>query len=219
MLYKKSQSGYSLVEVLVSISILLIATVGPMSIATQGIKSSQFALEQNTAYFLAQEGIEVMFAIRNNLALEDINNDLSSGSNTSWDWVIKNNGLFNGGGPCNGDSRVYRLNSDGDSCSIGVHFADTSGNSGHYAKGPVTFLNCNATQSRCDIYLDEGSDRAVYSHDSGGDETPFRRIITITRETDYSIKVESKVTWDSNVFSTKQSVSETTYLFDSNFES
>lgn len=207
------KTGYSLVEVLVSISILLIATVGPMAIATQGLKSSQFALEQNTAYFLAQEGIEAIFAIRNNYALVDIHDGLGTGDpDTSWDWVVGSGVLLNSSaGPCMPGQ--YRLNTDGKSCSVGVVFNGGSHND-------VSLVNCNRNNvGNCRIYYNERDNRAVYSHDSGGEETPFTRVVTITRESDYSVKVESKVTWDSNVFQGERSVTETTYLFDSNFES
>lgn len=212
MHYHTTQSGYSLVEVLVSISVLLIATVGPMAIATQGLKSSQFALEQNTAYFLAQEGIEAMFAIRNHYALEDIDDGLDPGDDdSSWDWVIANGVLLNNNAaPCPSSAR---LNADGKSCDLGVEF-----NGG--PENQVTLHNCNGNNDvNCRIYRDESDDRAIYSHQSsGGVETPFSRIITITRESNDSIKVESKVIWESGVFNSQRDVSATTYLFDSNFE-
>ena len=53
-----TSKGYSLIEVLVAVAILLIAIVGPMTIAATGLKNVQFAREQNIAIFLAQEGIE-----------------------------------------------------------------------------------------------------------------------------------------------------------------
>ncbi len=58
MRFHTKNQGYSLIEVLVSITILLVAIVGPMTIAATGLKNVQFAREQNVAIFLAQEGIE-----------------------------------------------------------------------------------------------------------------------------------------------------------------
>lgn len=210
MKFNSTQKGYSLVEVLVSISVLLIATVGPMAIATQGLKSSQFALEQNTAYFLAQEGIEAVFAIRNNYALADIDNGLGTSDDISWDWVIENGELLNkNDDPCHPG---FRLNNNGASCDLGVQV-----NGGAYNQ--VDLINCNGSRAEnCNLKLNQSADRAMYNHDDGED-TKFSRVVTITRETDYSIKVESKVTWLSNVFKSEQSVVETTYLYDSNFES
>ena len=61
--------GYSLVEVLVAIAILMLAIVGAMTIASKGLQSSFYAREQNIAFFLAQEGTEAVMTIRNEFAL------------------------------------------------------------------------------------------------------------------------------------------------------
>ena len=60
MKYKHSQSGFSLVETLVAITILLIIIVGPMTITSQSARSTSFSSEQVVAFFLAQEGLELM---------------------------------------------------------------------------------------------------------------------------------------------------------------
>jgi prepilin-type N-terminal cleavage/methylation domain-containing protein len=52
------QSGFSLVETLVAISLLLIMIVGPMAISAKTAKSTSFASEQVQAFFLAQEGLD-----------------------------------------------------------------------------------------------------------------------------------------------------------------
>lgn len=54
----QSQKGFSMVETLVAITILLFALVGPMTIAADGLQSTFFAREQTTAFYLAQEAIE-----------------------------------------------------------------------------------------------------------------------------------------------------------------
>jgi prepilin-type N-terminal cleavage/methylation domain-containing protein len=50
--------GFSLVEVLVAVSILVFAITGPMLLASRSIAQSRYAAEEITAYYLAQEGIE-----------------------------------------------------------------------------------------------------------------------------------------------------------------
>jgi len=72
-----TQKGFSLVETLVAIAILLIAVLAPMRIVAQSIKASVFSREQLTAVFLAQEGLESMRRLRDNSAI--------SGSDT-WEW-------------------------------------------------------------------------------------------------------------------------------------
>ncbi len=68
--FKNNMGGFSIVETLVAISILLLAVVGPMSVAEQGLSSARYAADQITAYYLAQEAIEYVRNTRdeNNLA-------------------------------------------------------------------------------------------------------------------------------------------------------
>lgn len=62
--------GFTLVETLVAISILLLVIVGPITIAQKGIQNAQFAREQLTAVFLAQEAIESIRELRDSQALD-----------------------------------------------------------------------------------------------------------------------------------------------------
>ena len=71
LLHKKQQTqqGFTLVETLVAISILLVAIVGPMTIAARGLQTAFYAREQITAFMLAQEGVELVRMIRDQNAL------------------------------------------------------------------------------------------------------------------------------------------------------
>jgi len=72
-------SGFTLVETLVAIAILLIAVLAPMHIVNQSIKASVGSREQLTATFLAQEGIEVIIRLRDNDVLDTDDDE-------TWDW-------------------------------------------------------------------------------------------------------------------------------------
>ena len=61
--------GFTLIETLVAISILLVAVVGPMTIAAQGLQNAFYAREQVTAYLLGQEAIEILRSIRDENAI------------------------------------------------------------------------------------------------------------------------------------------------------
>lgn len=63
------QKGFSLVETLVAITILLLALVGPMTIAADGLQNTFFAREQTTAFYLAQEAVEFVRYTRDNAAI------------------------------------------------------------------------------------------------------------------------------------------------------
>lgn len=69
MMYFHQQKGFSLVETLVAISIVLLVIVGPLTFSSRAAKSSSFASEQVQAFFLAQEGLELAQAARDELVL------------------------------------------------------------------------------------------------------------------------------------------------------
>jgi prepilin-type N-terminal cleavage/methylation domain-containing protein len=51
-------SGFTLVETMVAISILTVAIIAPMALTTQSLSSAYYARDQITAFHLAQEAIE-----------------------------------------------------------------------------------------------------------------------------------------------------------------
>jgi prepilin-type N-terminal cleavage/methylation domain-containing protein len=56
--------AFTLLETLVAVAVLLMALLGPFSIAQQALKSAYYARDQVTAFYLAQEGVEFVRAIR-----------------------------------------------------------------------------------------------------------------------------------------------------------
>lgn len=76
--------GFTLVETLVAVFILTVAIVSPMSIASQALSSARYAKEQVTAFYLAQEGIELARNIRDNNVLSVVTwNEGTLGSSAS----------------------------------------------------------------------------------------------------------------------------------------
>lgn len=69
MRHQNNNGGFTLVETLVAISILVVAVVGPMTIAMRGLQSAFFAKEQLTATFLAQEAAELIRMHRDQYAM------------------------------------------------------------------------------------------------------------------------------------------------------
>jgi hypothetical protein len=61
----------------------MFAIVGPMTIAVKSTQSAQYARQQNTAFFLAQEGITAVNVLRNDGGLS-----YYLGNTTNpWDWL------------------------------------------------------------------------------------------------------------------------------------
>lgn len=63
---KNTKQGFSFIETLVAITVLLIAVVAPMSLAQDGIIAAKLSQDQIVAFYLGQEGIEVIKNLRDN---------------------------------------------------------------------------------------------------------------------------------------------------------
>lgn len=177
----KDTKGYSLVEVLVATGIMLVALVGPMTIASKGLQITQFAREQATAIFMAQEGIEAVVALRNNGIIAALNNgDLSD----SWDWQTD---------AVNANIRSC-FSSDG--CNLSFHNSDPS----------LSITRCGAVAD-CPMYYRDGAD-VPYAHTVGGyssaEQTQFYRVIHLEEigdgSRDKEIKVTSTVYWNAALY-------------------
>lgn len=56
--------GFTLIETLVAVSLMVIAIVAPMSLVAQSLTTAYYARDQVAAYSLAQEGIEAVRSVR-----------------------------------------------------------------------------------------------------------------------------------------------------------
>jgi prepilin-type N-terminal cleavage/methylation domain-containing protein len=86
---KEYQRGFTLVETLVAITILLVVIVGPMTIAQKGMQSAYYAGDQTTAIYLAQEAIEYIQQLRDNVALNEFQQykaGTNNGADATWSW-------------------------------------------------------------------------------------------------------------------------------------
>lgn len=77
---RNKKKGFTLVETLVAVSILVLGSLGPLVIAAQGIASAGYAKDQIVGYYLAQEGIEFVRNDRDSNAIQGFtsNNPLSA---------------------------------------------------------------------------------------------------------------------------------------------
>jgi prepilin-type N-terminal cleavage/methylation domain-containing protein len=56
--YKRASKGFTLVETLVAITVLLLAVAAPLTLGMQGLRASRVARDQVVATYLMQEAIE-----------------------------------------------------------------------------------------------------------------------------------------------------------------
>ena len=73
--------GFTLIETLVAITVLVLAITGPLQIASNALYSAFYARDQITAYFLAEEAIEYIKNTRDSTFLNDVFNN---GNNNNW---------------------------------------------------------------------------------------------------------------------------------------
>lgn len=162
----RPHGGYSLVEVLVAITVLLIALVGPLTIAQSGLKRAINSREQTSSIFFAQEGLESVVKLREDNALATYP-DLDSLS-TTWNYLTALNGRCTSTNPCG--------------VTIGDDGAITSS----------SFYNCNATN--CVMRYVSGA-RVPYKQGlASGTTSKYERKIVVS-VTDESAVVTSTVTW------------------------
>lgn len=122
----RTDQGFSLVETLVAIAVLLIAILAPMRITTESIKASSFSREQLTAVFLAQESTEALIRLRDDPAIEAAH----SGGGDTWDWIP---GACTGASGCDYDAASESfISCSGDNCRIYFNDAPSAGE-GYYS--------------------------------------------------------------------------------------
>jgi prepilin-type N-terminal cleavage/methylation domain-containing protein len=68
---EKRDRGFTLLETLVAIFILVLAITGPMVFAQSGLRTAFLARDQITAFFLAQDAIETIKNIRDDNAINN----------------------------------------------------------------------------------------------------------------------------------------------------
>lgn len=187
MIFKQTtQKGFTLVETLVAVSILLIIIVGPMTISTSTARSTSFASEQVTAFFLAQEGAEIIQKVRDDeLLVQDLDPD-------AWDDIMDEEGPLEhcfGSGGCG-----VQLNTDSDATLDSVIDCEVSG---------------------CLLYYSEAGERAQYNHSSAvAEPTIFSRVITMEKISPDEVHIISTVYWRTVSQRAVQKVAIETYLYD-----
>ncbi len=97
--------GFTLIETLVAISVLVTALVAPLTLASQSLFAAVYAKDQITGFYLAQEAIELIREKRDNNLLAIVNGgtiDWLQGISTTNNLLVdvKNDTISNCSGSC-----------------------------------------------------------------------------------------------------------------------
>src|ERR1035437_8020416 len=84
-----TSSGFTLVETLVAIAILMIAIAGPLTVAEKGLSAAIYARDKLIGSYLAQDGME---AIKNIVDTNQIYIGRTANSDVSDQWITGNIG-------------------------------------------------------------------------------------------------------------------------------
>lgn len=98
-----NEKGFSLVETLVAISILMISIAGPMVLVGNGIRASGYSRDQITAFYLAQDAIEALRYIRDNNRIDIVEFTGDPSTLPAWDDLVNYNNCDNSN-PCGIDT-------------------------------------------------------------------------------------------------------------------
>ena len=91
--------GFTLLETMVALSVLAMAIAAPITLVAQSLMAAEYAKDQITAFYLAQEAIEGVRAMRDNKILQnaltgsslDIMQDIPNASGTPFRIDVVNN--------------------------------------------------------------------------------------------------------------------------------
>ena len=174
-------SGFSLVEMMLAVSILLLAIGAPLFASTRGVIDSRHAMNKITARMLAQEAIEYIISVRDTNERKIL---AKVTGYTEGDWA--------------------RGFSDSSNCLVPGAVTDRGCQIDVYTPEPLNIVKCVGTGTpTCDEplrYVDIGDEKRFGYYDNAGGDLPSESIFIRTlrvrqiNNNEYTLDVEIK--WD-----------------------
>lgn len=165
-LFKKTKNttpkrqGFSLVEVLISFTILSISLIAITQLITSSIQANQLNTARIQAYYLAQQGIENIRHIRDSNWQQNIGFNSAEFQNQLW---VSNNGSTSNITPSEEKELIVDIQ------------PSTIGN----IQKSVSLAEANSTNEKIYLNQDPQTNLYYFSHNSTGQPTQFKRVITI----------------------------------------
>ncbi|MFM2374411.1 MAG: hypothetical protein RLZZ234_406 [Candidatus Parcubacteria bacterium] len=163
--------GFTLIEALVAISVMLLSIGGPMAIAQKGIQNTVYARDQIVAFYIAQEGVELIRSIRDDNALAGVNwrtkisaaacvNAAGSGCGIDVDNMNFIDCAWSAGTACN---LYYRAGGLSIGADRGIYAHDTSGQPTIYSRS-IKVLSVSGNEVSVDVtvrWLSRGTTKTI----------------------------------------------------------
>lgn len=192
----KNKKGFSLVETLIAVGILMIAIAGPLSLVQAGLFSSNHQRNQVTATYLAQEAFEFIKNLRDSNAYTYYANIENSN-------VLVNKWLY--GGP--GADSLLDVCGDNPGCYVDPH--------GKFTSGANPFIQYASSDKKLRQPKDNNTVFS-YSYDNSSSfmDSPYKRTVFIEEIiSDQAVQVTVKIEWKDGALDREYVVSENIYNY------
>jgi prepilin-type N-terminal cleavage/methylation domain-containing protein len=157
--------GFTLIETMVAIAILLLAVAGPLVVASRAMIAAEIAQDQLTASNLAQEGIEYVRMMRDDEYLAAYQAGGTNVSITAW------NNFLNNYDPSSNPASVEGCRNT--ACTLDLSATGGMGTGSGYSLMPCDIRKAG---SCAPLYL---APTGVYNESQTGTPTPFTRTIEV----------------------------------------
>jgi prepilin-type N-terminal cleavage/methylation domain-containing protein len=166
---KNKRKGFTLLETVVAIFILLISITGPMVVAQNGLRTAFISRDQISAFFLAQDAIEYIKNVKDTNGVSRIEDELSSDN-----WLNGLNDCF-----------------DNNGCQIDSYVGET------FDCSPASPSNgCLGSNPENDSKLKYDSDAGFYRANDGNQDSIFSRTVYLEEiDPDKEARVTVKIRW------------------------
>ncbi len=168
MIYIIQKKGFTLIETLIAIAIIMIAITGPFAATENSINAATISRDKTIAVFLAQEGIEYVRAVRDKVYIKECFSDNGINCPKWWDAFTTNTTALGNG---------YNILQCGttNSCSFDGTKVQYNSNMTPFTSGALNVCLSAGTCGKLFI-----SSNGTYTTTVSGSPTPFIRTITTT---------------------------------------